>query len=351
MLRPSSDRRKANLYTVRPLAAARKLPNLALGTIFRARGTGEAQRQRGGKMIENVRETIIQRLARHKNAVAGSAFVALATGFWTATESLHVSRPSNTFATAPMMDGARALRPDDSHEDSGSPLNEALRFGRECRAALTPVVDYTAVFTKTELIDGKLCTQVMDFKCRRRPFSVYLRNHRRGGNGREVIFVAGANEGNLLVHEGGLKSIIGTLKLPPDSPRVMETNRHPITDVGLDRLIELAMDKWKTDRREADPAQVEVTFFHDVKIGSAVCDQVQIKHLRQRSTIGYQIGRVSVDRETGLPVHAEVFGWPARQGEEPPLLERYVYTEIRTNVGLTSRDFDPENDEYQFVSR
>jgi hypothetical protein len=102
-------------------------------------------------------------------------------------------------------------------------LDEAIEFARGSRAALRDVRDYTAVFTKTECVDDRLITQTMDMKFRHQPFSVYLCRRWNGKPGREVLFVAGANDGRLLVREAGLKSITGTLSFAPDDPKVLST--------------------------------------------------------------------------------------------------------------------------------
>lgn len=299
----------------------------------------------------SVLKALVQEISRHKVA-AGVVVIAISTGLWAATDAVTTDRalPVGQATTIPAADST-TLDGESAQNGAKATLEEALEFGTRAHAALSSVADYTAAFTKTELIDGKLTTQIMDVKCRSRPFSVYLGNRRRGGIGREVIYVAGANDGNLLVHESGLKAVIGTLQFKPDCRKVMETNRHPITDVGLVRLIESAMAVWENDQREADSALVDVQFFQDVKVGEAVCDEVQVTHRKQYPKIGYQIGRVYVEKRTGFPVQGELYGWPSRPGEEPPLLERYTYSEIETNVGLTARDFDPQNSAYAFVSR
>jgi hypothetical protein len=298
-------------------------------------------------------EALGQLLIRHK-AVVGVMSVAIATGLWAAPTA---SVPDQSLPIVPST-AISTVNPANSGTIDGQPstastgtLDDALRFGRQSQAALTPLVDYTAVFTKTELIGGELLTQTMDFKCRRKPFSVYLRNQRRGGKGREVIYVAGANDNNLLVHESGLKSVIGTLQLKPNCPKVLEANRHPVTDVGLDRLVEMAMAMWETDQREADPAHVDVQFFNDVNVGEVICDEVQVTHRKSNPRISYQIGRLFVEKQTRIPIQAEVYGWPHHTGDEPPLLEKYTYTQIQTNVGLTEHDFDPQNPDYHFASR
>ena len=85
------------------------------------------------------------------------------------------------------------------------------------RDYLQKVPDYTAQFTKQELVDGSLLDeQTIYLKCRHQPFSIYLR-WLTGDTGREVLYVDGLNEGNMVVHAGGWKARLPALTISPDS--------------------------------------------------------------------------------------------------------------------------------------
>ena len=53
-------------------------------------------------------------------------------------------------------------------------------------------------------------------------------------------------------------------------------------------------------------------------------------------------GTVWVSPETLLPTRIEIFD------ANDELYERYVYRDVRLNIGLTDLDFDPENPDYRF---
>jgi hypothetical protein len=228
-------------------------------------------------------------------------------------------------------------------------LDDAIEFVQPSIQALKNVEDYTAVFTKTEFVNGRLLTQKMDMKFRQNPFSVYFHCHSKRKSGREVIFVAGHNDGRLIVHEVGLKAVVGTMILKPEDPKVMATNRYPITEVGIAKIIESAIEIWKNEKRTLDPANIEVRIVHRVQAGDVECEAVEIAHHHQQPGLTYQVGRVYIDKHSRLPVQAELYGWPATAGDEPPLLEQYTYTNVKTNVGLSGADFDPRNREYDFA--
>jgi hypothetical protein len=234
-------------------------------------------------------------------------------------------------------------------EKSRHPLDDAFEFVQPSIQALQKVNDYSAVFTKTELVHGRLLTQKMDMKFREKPFSVYFHGHSKRKAGREVIFVAGRNDNRLIVHEVGLKSIVGTMNLTTDDPKVMDTNRHPITDVGMANIINSALDIWKNEKKTLDPANIEVRIVPSVQVGEKDCEVVEIDHHRPQAGLTYKVGRVYVEKETRLPVQAELYGWPEAPGDEPPLLEQYIYTNVKTNIGLVDADFDPQNREYRFA--
>lgn len=225
-------------------------------------------------------------------------------------------------------------------------LEEVMSFGRESRAALTKIRNYTGVFTKTELVNGRMIRQSMDMKVRHEPFSVYFYYRSGKERGREVVYVAGANHGNLIIREDGFKGWIGALSLAIDSPKVMAENRHTIAEIGMACLLETAFNCWEAEKRAAEP-NAEIKFLRDAPQGPIV----DLCYRRPQPGIDFQRSRLHFDGQTKLPVRAEQYGWPVGPGEEAPLLEEYHYSEIEPNAGLTDIDFDRENPNYKFGSR
>jgi hypothetical protein len=228
-------------------------------------------------------------------------------------------------------------------------VHDAIKFVRDRQAALRDLADYTAVFTKTELIDQRTTRRKMDMKFRREPFSVYFECHSKLDPPREVIYVAGANDGYLLLHEAGLKAIIGTVMLKPDDARIMEENRYPITDAGLAKMLDILLAIWEQEK-EIDADQVNVKFLGVETVGNIECDGIEVTHPHKLPGLKFHLTRLLFDRQTRLPVQVEQFGWPAKPDEKPPIVEKYTYTDVKPNVGLTDADFDPRNPEYQFAA-
>ncbi len=219
-------------------------------------------------------------------------------------------------------------------------LRDALALAEQSSAALRDVRDYTAVFTKTERINGRLRKQVMEMKLRETPFSVYLRYRSKKEAGRQAIFVAGRDDDRLVVKDVGIRAALGTLQLGLQNPLVTCENRYPVTELGISKVVETALTAWK--REEKLPGtRPAVTISADSRFGDADCCELTVTYEHRSPEIEFQKARLYFDRQMKLPIHVERYGWPEEAGAEPPLIEEYSYSNVKTNVGLTDADFDP----------
>ena len=242
--------------------------------------------------------------------------------------------------------------PAESATNNGEPqqrtIDDAIELAGTHRTGLKQVKDYTAVFTKTELVGNKVIKQSMDIKCRHEPFSVYLHNRFGKEGSREVLYVTGANDGDLLVHERGfLASLVGTQKLKLDDTLVMAENRYPITDFGVARIVDKSLDTWQAEKK-SDLQNIEVRIYSQAKIGATPCEMIEVTRKHKKADFHCSLTRVYFVSESKLPIRAEQFGWPEKTGDKPPLIEVYDYADIKVNVGLTDTDFDPQNPKYGF---
>lgn len=227
-------------------------------------------------------------------------------------------------------------------------IDDAIELAGTHRTGLKQVKDYTAIFTKTELVRNKVIKQKMDIKCRHEPFSVYLHSRNGKDGSREVLYVAGANDGDLLVHERGLlASLAGTQKLKLDDSLVTAENRYPITDIGVAKIVDKSLVTWQAEKK-ADPKNIEVRIYSQAKIGAIPCEMIEVSRKQKMPEFNFSLTRVYFVSESKLPIRAEQFGWPERTGDKPPLIEIYDYADIKVNVGLTDTDFDPQNPKYGF---
>ncbi len=217
----------------------------------------------------------------------------------------------------------------------------SLVLGME--AAYARVRDYTARFARQERVGGVLRPREELFLKFQRPGRIYLRWVAGPPRGREILFVKGRDDDRVLVHEPGVLSGFFTLVMAPDSPRVLRQSRHPITDVGLGRLIELLVG---TARRALQRGELML-------LDRGLTEESGRRERRLEGVLPRDPGKgyccyrvlVSVDLEWGLPVAATIFDWDDR------MVADYAYRDLRLNPGLQDIDFDPANPEYAFPSR
>lgn len=225
------------------------------------------------------------------------------------------------------------------------PLYLPLQEAYKARAAIKDVKDYDAEFLKRELINRKLLKTTMALKVRREPFSVYLK-FLDANKGREVIYVEGKNKNNLFVHEAGFRSIVGTLSLPPTGTDAMTDNRYPVTAIGLHNLLDKVIAQWET---EGKYGEIKTQKYPEAKLPTGEeCIAYEALHPVPKNQFKFHITRLWIHKETGIAIRVEQLGFPARAGDNPPIIEEYTYSKLKTNVALTDRDFDIKNPAYQF---
>lgn len=235
------------------------------------------------------------------------------------------------------------------------PLDPALEYAKEKLVNLRENLhDYEAIMIKQERVNGQLLpAEYMSIKVRnhrefddrKQPFSIYLKFLRPvAAKGREVIYVEGRNDGNLVAHEGGMINFIRA-NLCPTGALAMRGNRYPITDAGIENLVEKLIERGQRDRAHGD---CDVEFFQDAQVMGRTCTMIQVKHDENKAPFDFHIGRIYIDDEYQVPIRYEAYTWPEEGEEELPLLESYTYAKLKVNVGLTDEDFNPDNGDYDF---
>ncbi len=235
-----------------------------------------------------------------------------------------------------------ALRVDKAPESH--PLIPALQMGTAALKTLEAVEDYTATFTKREMIGQKLVDTQMEMKFRHKPFSVYLK-FIKPSIGREVLYVAGQNNSKIKAHDVGFSSLAGTLTLDVDGSFAMADNRHPITKIGMHNLISIVLEQWLAETKMSD---MTVNFYPKARIGKVSCKAIETSHRSQESGAKYSMTRLYVDSSTGLPIRVQQFDFPQKNKKKAELVEDYLYSNVQTNVGLKDSDFSTSNPKYGF---
>jgi len=221
---------------------------------------------------------------------------------------------------------------------------DVLGIVADMTAAYASIQDYTARFVKRERIKDKL-RDAEDIRLKfREPGKIYMRWMGPDAPSREILFVKGRDQDRALIHEPKFPSSFITILTPPDSPLVLQESRHPITDVGLGRLIELLATYTHRAFTRGELATRELPA--DDPSGPAKAER-RLELITPKTATGYLAHRavVTIDLATRLPVAVELFG------TSDELLASYTYKDLIVNPGLTDRDFDPTNPQYTFPAR
>lgn len=254
--------------------------------------------------------------------------------------------------------------PQDSSSSSGfaatsqsqtHPLDPMIELARSILNDMEAnLQDYTATLVKRERIGGRLGDEAkLAIKIRNRSekedvargLAIYMKFvSPKGSAGQEVIWVENENDNKLISHLTGFKNW-RRIVVDPDGMLAMMGNKYPITEAGLNRLVEKLIEKGEEDRVKG-PCKVDL--IDGQKIGGRECQLIQVTHPTKSDQYDFHIAQIFIDTERKIPLRYAAFMWPESPGDEPPLEEEYTFLDVKVNVGLDDSVFDPDNPSYEF---
>lgn len=229
-----------------------------------------------------------------------------------------------------------------------------LRYARQEQEYVRSTIrDFTCSVTKRERIEGVLQSfQYLKMEVREeqrigdrvvQPLAVYVEFTAPADvAGRRVLYVEGQNEGRLLVRRGGRRNPYLVVRIDPAGPAAMQESQVPITETGFNRMLD-RMVRLLEDHRRIDPtgANTRLQKFVRAKINGRSCTVLRVTHPNEQEGLHFHITNVYVDDALHVPVRIDAYGWPTKEGESPPVLAEYTYTDLVLNPGLPASSFDP----------
>ena len=240
-------------------------------------------------------------------------------------------------------------------DEADHPLIPLLKVAKEGHAKIeADIRGYTATVESQQRVDGVLGEE-KTMQCKllhggekdgiKTALSIYTKFVKpQNLAGQEAIWVDGKNEGKLIAHGSGMLNI-KTLYLDPKGPIAMRGNRYPIQMLGMKSLLSQMIEKGKNDLKY-DECIAKVK--RGILIDGRQCTMMEITHPKPRKHFEYHIARIYIDDERNLPIGYEGYLWPEKEGQDPPLLEKYFYTDIELNPGLSKKDFNHRNPDYNY---
>ena len=235
---------------------------------------------------------------------------------------------------------------DKSAIDEKHPLFIPLQMAYKASEQLKEIEDYECIFTKRELLGKKLLKSTMKLKFRDEPFSVYLK-FIDNNPGREVLFVKGQNSNNLLVREAGVKgAILGVVPLAPTGPDALAENKYPVTSIGIKQLLGTVIKQWEAEGKFSGTSAQKRP---NSKLPTGeVCTVYEAVHEKPYKDFKFHTTRLWIEDKTGLAIGVQQLGFPGKNDTQPPMVEEYFYSNLKTNLKLTDTDFDKNNPNYAF---
>lgn len=212
------------------------------------------------------------------------------------------------------------------------------------------VSDYTATLYKQERIGGELLDgQTMSMKLRHEPFSVYMK-WLDGDRGRQLIYVNGQNDGNLLVQLGGVKGrLLGTLSINPTGSQAMAESRYPITGAGLLHLAKKIVEYRQKDLERGTGVHCEM--YDNQELNGRPCYMFVTTYESQKYCETYRKAVCYIDKELSMPICVRNYTWAVDADpatiDDQTLIEFYSYSDIKISQQLSDADFDRTNETYR----
>jgi hypothetical protein len=204
---------------------------------------------------------------------------------------------------------------------------------------------YIARLTRREQVNGKYDEEVMLFKFRKSPWSVYFKWLGETGKGREVIFVKGQHGSQihtlLAAGDHPLKPAGSHMALPPDSIFVRMASRHPITEAGIgasvERLVALIEALDRGDTRRGSVTSLGTQHRPDFE-GAPLLALIEYTFPAGIDPSLPRGGKrlYGFDPESHLPVLVTA------RDEKGQEVEYYRYDRLQYPVRLDNDDFDPD---------
>ncbi|HEU4646583.1 MAG TPA: DUF1571 domain-containing protein [Burkholderiales bacterium] len=216
----------------------------------------------------------------------------------------------------------------------------AEQWLRDAEAAYKRVQSYTAIFHKQQRVAGILQpAETIFLKCRRAPFSLYMKWIRAPHEGSELLYRADWNEGRARAHRGGLLSFF-TADLDPRDPALMADNLRPVTSTGIGFLLQTVAANMRKaiERGElafADRGGETIYGRHTRILEMTFPGEKSGDYVGQRFV-------VNQDAENRILLRIRVYD---RDGQ---LVENYAYENLVLDAALGEADFDPNNPAYRF---
>lgn len=201
--------------------------------------------------------------------------------------------------------------------------------------------DYTCTLIKQERMNGRLGKQQrVAVKFRESPFSVGMRWLKNAGRGDRVLFIEGKYGNNMLVRPTGMvaRMLVPTASRRPDGPAARKGTLRPVNLFGFKRGTRSLLDVYRLARERGELKQA-FGGYAEVAGRKTI---VLVRHLpdtEEYRRTAAPLTKIYIDLDYLVPIMIEGTEHDGPGPSGKGLLCRYVYEDVKFNVGLTEDHF------------
>ena len=233
--------------------------------------------------------------------------------------------------SARLADGTGDLSAQNQAITSSKSGSEALPITwSDVKRSYEGVADYLCLYEKEEraISNGEEQTIRLSF---RKPLDVRLEwLNDQGKVDQTAVYRQGFNDGKVLARQSGLLgTLAGKLRLDPNESLALSDSRHPITEVGLGKIIERAL-------KDAANPRISSSFAGEETLDGRPSYKFEFTAAGNEAVGGLEAARKSlllIDRELKLPARLELYD------AANALLERHRFKQVSINQKLSDKTF------------
>ncbi|HUG20508.1 MAG TPA: DUF1571 domain-containing protein [Planctomycetaceae bacterium] len=221
---------------------------------------------------------------------------------------------------------------------------------------IAEIPSYSATFCKQEKIGGVLSNpEFMQIKLRHKPFSIYAKVIEGADVGRELLYVDGDNNNEMLVKLGGVKGrMMPALKLDPHGALAMKESRYPITTLGIKQMTEEIIRFRQRDL--ANTAGLTCRMLDDQRFNKRPCYCFIMEYHQPQNDNPHRKSLIYVDKELNMPSCIKNYSWApdgqekleGKELDEATLVEFYSISNLQLEEQIADTEFDKSNTNYSF---
>ena len=204
-----------------------------------------------------------------------------------------------------------------------------LRHDREVKG-------YSATMQKQERIDGRLeKKEVIETHYKVEPHSVFLRWREGQRLAARALYVAGQNDGQVVIKPAGLGSFLKSVTRDPEGPDARRSGRYTLKEFGLRMALARTLGSWQAAQKDGT---LHVEYGGKVKVkeaGDRECYKLHRTKFAKPEGDGSTDLTMYVDVETWLPLGTVL------KGEDGRLIGEYYFRDLRLNPEFARDQFTP----------